>query len=227
MKIRAVHLLSNPTTDPREIRSISEISQLKNHGFDYIQIVNPPWSEEIPETSRQCNLRPFKLTKGHYGCYKAHKDAILQYLTDDIDGLLMFECDAILTVPFDEFLRRINRASTICKDFDLLTFTFGPKHGGKTIHRIEHDVITITQFIETHAYYIPIKSKEIFIDMFNKPWDALDYCYTIYFYDQMQYKIGTFNDRPISAQATGKSLIDNWVKTSEEHFKHLQYNKDE
>lgn len=223
MKTPVIHLLSNPITDPREIRSISEVSQLKNYGFDYIQVINSPWSEEIPEISRICNQRPFTLTKGHYGCYRAHKDAVRQFLTDDVDGLFIFECDAVMAVPINELINRMNRASEICKKYDLLTFTLGFKHGGKTIENIEHDVITITQFIETHAYYIPIKSKQIFLDMFEKPWDTIDYCYTIYFYDQMQYKIGTFNDRPICVQGDGMSLLNNTLKNSEQIYRNIRY----
>lgn len=224
MKIKIVQLFTN-LDDKREKRSLDEISKLSNYGIPYHSIVNKIWTDEIPEEQRQCNLRPFTLTKAHYGCYRAHKDAITEYLTHDIDGLFIFECDAVMAIPIEEFVSRMYRVATICKDFDLLTFTMGFKHGGKTISKIEHDVITISQFIETHSYYVPIKSREIFMNMFSKPWDALDYCYTIYFYDQMQYKIGTFNDRPICVQGDGLSLIDNKIKTSENIYRETRYEK--
>lgn len=221
MTLKAIHLLTNPS-DEREQRSIKDISSLSYFGIEYIQIINPKFDGEMDPNQRERGGRPFELNKGHYGCYKAHKDAIFKYLNDDTDGLLIFECDSIFAFDIHKIRNRISRAIEACKKYDLLTFTFGPKHGGKMIDDYG-DIMTITQFIETHAYYIPGKSKEIFFDVLNKPWDALDYVYTIYLYDQAKHKIGTFKDRATFVQANGISLIDNTFKTSEDYWKQAKY----
>lgn len=225
MKLKIIHLLTDPDSN-REKRSINDITQLQSIG-EIEWYINKKWDKEIDTNIRAANDRPFELTKGHYGCYKAHKDAILEHLysKDDFpaDALLIFECDAIFAFPIEEIIRRINRAYELCINHDLQVFTFGPKHGGKTIEELDNDGITITQFIETHAYMIPLKSKDLFIDIFNRPWDALDYVYTIYLYDQMKLKIGTFKDQATIVQANGNSLIDNRFKDSENHHKYSKY----
>jgi GR25 family glycosyltransferase involved in LPS biosynthesis len=220
MKLRAVHLLSEPDSK-REERSRCEVSRLAKYRIQYIQIVNEPWTGEVPP-SREANDREFKLTPRHYGCYKAHKDAIEKYLVG-VDALLVFECDACFTEGVCKFYSRIRRAYQACIDGKLLAFTFGPKHDGKTIDTVGKDVIVITQFIETHAYMIPFASRATFMDAFAKPWDALDYVYTIYLYDHAKHRIGTFRDRATAFQGLGMSLIDGMIKTSETHWKHKIY----
>ncbi len=225
MKIRAVHLLTDLSSE-RERRSIREVAQLQQFGVEYIQLLTSPWSNGLPP-SRAADDRPFKLTKGHFGCWDAHRAAILNYLTSDLDALLVFECDALFAEPVEVFWDRVKIAYEACVMDDLLGFTFGPKHGG-ILTPIEHNsrkypIALTTQFIETHAYLIPQKSKPDFEAMFAKPWDALDYCYTIYLYDQDKRRIGVFADRPASMQADGPSLVDPFPKTSENHFRNLHY----
>lgn len=220
MKLRAVHIRTNLQED-REVRSFNEVSKLADFGIEYAPRYSPKYKGVIPEP-RQAGDRPFKLTPAHYGCYTAHRDAFNDY-REDTDGLLMFECDALFSVPVEEMAQRIERAYKACLEGDLTVFTFGPKHDGKTIDTIGDDVIVITQFIETHAYLIPSTSYDYFTELFAKPWDALDYVYTIYMYDRDKKRIGTFKDRPVSFQAEGKSLIDGRNKNSEIHWKWAKY----
>lgn len=219
--MKAIHLLTNPN-DQREARSIIEIQQIVElAGFQYIQNINPRYEGEIP-TTRECNDRPFTLTPAHYGCYLAHKQAIQQHLGRE--GLLIFECDAVFTVDYDEAVRRIKRAMEVCREHpEIVVFQFGYRHAGQGISRPTDDVITINQFIETHAYYIPWSSKPIFDAVFSKDWDAYDYTITIYICDQTGGQIGIFADRPICVQGIGVSLIDNKLKGSEPHFRNVRY----
>ena len=224
MKLRAVHLLTN-LSSKRELRSIEEIrSFCKNHWIDYVQMVNPVWTKDVP-IPREANDRPMALTPAHYGCYKAHKNAILQHLTQQIHALLIFECDACLTEGFNRFYKRVRRAYRACIEGKLDVFTFGPKHDGKTIDTVGTDVIVITQFIETHAYMIPAKSRALCEELFSLPWDAADFVWTVYGYDHRKIRIGTFNDRAVTYQCTGLSLIDGKVKTSENHWKWKIYDQ--
>ena len=221
MKFRAIHLLTNPLEE-REQRSICDITRLIDFGIEYVPVINHVWNGALPP-AREAGDRPFVLTHAHYGCYNAHKQAILNYLKPDIDALLLFECDAVFSLPTFKIVERIERAWQACMEGSLDVFTFGPKHNGKTIDTVGNDVIVITQFIETHAYMIPLKSSTLMREILSKPWDALDYVYTIYLYDRGNYRIGTFKDRAVSVQAKGVSLITGQTKNSEDHWKYKLY----
>jgi hypothetical protein len=216
MKIKCVHLLSKPE-DKRERRSIEQLSSLPKYGIEICEIINPPWTGELPE-SRYATDRPFQLTKGMYGCWKAHKDAITEHLRD-VDALLVCECDCLPICSTEDFVRRINRAAECCVNGTLDAFTLGYKHDGKTLDKVGDDVIVISQWIETHCYLVPIKSRKLFLEMFEKPWDTFDYCTTVYLYDQQRCRIGAFADRPAAIQADGTSLTDGSERNSENHYR--------
>lgn len=221
MKIKAVHLLSRPN-DVREMRSRVALEELPEFGIEIESIVNPPWAAEFPE-GRDRGDAPFHLSKGMYGCWKAHRDAIAQHLTPDIDALLVCECDCVPTEEMRHFAARVFHAGEICRENNLDAFTLGYKHGGKTLEKIGSTVIVISQWIETHCYLVPLKSRDLFLKMFELPWDQIDYCYTIYLYDQQKCRIGAFADRPAAIQADGQSLTDGSMRRNENHFRSVRH----
>ncbi len=221
MRIKAVHLLTDPTSE-RELKSQHDIQQLSDFGIEYT-VVSSSINDRFCPTPRLAPDRPFKLTPRHFGCYEAHRHAFELNKQDDIDGLLIFECDAVFTVPIEEMNLRIARVAQACIWSDIQVFTFGPKHNGKTVAKVGNDIILISQFIETHAYYIPKHSFDYFDDLFHRPWDALDYVYTVYMYDQDKKRIGTFADRPVCVQTDGLSLITGEPKNSETHWRYTNY----
>lgn len=220
MNLRCVHLLTHPESE-REQRSIAEVSKLSDFDIDYVPIVNPIYDGELP-LARECNDRPFELTKAHYGCYSAHRDAIIKYLTEDVDTLLVCECDCVFVESPEEIYQRILAAERACREMQLVVFTFGFRHNSLILEE-RGNISVISQFIETHCYLVPKAAKPVFADLFSKPFDALDYTYTIYLYDQAKQRIGTFRDRPVAVQARGMSLIDHKLKISEEHFRNVRY----
>lgn len=221
MKLLAVHLLTNPR-EAREQRSIREVSQLAVVGFgiEYIPVTNRYWTDPFP-APREANDRGFTLNRGHYGCYMSHKSAISNYLNDDIDALLICECDCVFTLSTEQVVERIHRAHKACVDHDLLCFTLGPKHGGKTVTDMGDYMVTTTRLIETHCYMIPIGAKERVLDIWDKPWDAADYIWTVYGWDRGRHRIGIFDDQIVAVQGDGESLIDGRVKKSETHFRYV------
>lgn len=217
MKLRIVHLLSEPNTE-REQRSIEEVSQLTKFLVEYIPVVNEKWTSEFP-VPREANDREFKLTQAHFGCYLSHKSAILKYLQDDIDALLICECDCVFTLSVGEVWGRIQRACKACVDHDLIAFTLGPKHGGITQSDLGDWMVTTSRFIETHCYLVPIGARDRVTGLFTLPWDACDYVWTVYGFDRGRHRIGIFDDKIVAVQASGTSLIDNREKTSEHYFR--------
>ena len=107
-KIKLIHLLTLPD-EKREKKSIESLSKLSRFGIDYIQNINKPCTKLPPkETCRH----PDKLgmdagyyirTPGNYGCYLAHKEAALKGFDNDLDFLLVCECDCVMVVEPEVF----------------------------------------------------------------------------------------------------------------------------
>lgn len=219
MKIKVVHLLSEPQSD-REIRSRASVSPLGQHGFEYIPIINPRWTGETPPRVGMDSDDHY--TPGRYGCWKAHRDAITEHLVD-VDALLVCEADCIFVEPIYKIASRIEDAYQSCLKGNLTAFTLGYRHAGKTIDRVNDRVIVIDQWIGTECYLVPIASRPVFDDLFSKQWDAYDLLLTHHLLDQQKRRIGTFADRPVAVQGNGQSLITGGINTHESHFRNVRY----
>lgn len=212
MNIKCLHLLSRPN-DIRECRSVASVAPMCHAaGMEYYPIINPPYAGPIPP--RMESDRTYESTPGHYGCYLAHRDAILKWLRH-ADAILVCECDCLFTIDSEEMKRRLARAAEACKEVP--AFTFGYRHDGKTVRKIGDDVIVITQFIETHCYYVPRSSLPIFEKLFASPWDCYDIALTVYLNDRWGMPIGAWADKPIAVQADGASLTHDYIRNDEAH----------
>ena len=220
MNIKLIHLLSDPLSE-REVRSINCTTSLAEFGIHRVEMINPKWVGEVPG-GHLCSDGDSSLNEGRYGCWKAHRDAILKHL-DNVDGLIICEADCLFSVPTNEVYRRIEVAIRACREGNLTAFTFGFRHNGKTIDHVGQEVIVINQWIGTECYFIPIGSKQIFIELFSLPWDAYDLLITRNLCDLQKRRIGTFSDRPIAVQANGVSLITGGTNTFEDHFINTRY----
>lgn len=223
MNLRVVHLLSCPN-DERELRSVEEVSQLARFGAEYIKLINPPWTVEVLPPPREANDRPFKLTPAHFGCWLAHRRAITGFLNPPFDALLICECDCVFTLPIKKVFARIFRAYQACVDHDLICFNFGPKHGGRTVSDLGDWMVTTSRLIETHCYMVPIGAKDRAVALFDLPWDAADYVWTVYGYDQGKHRIGIYDDKIVAIQGDGRSLVDNREKRTEGYFREIRQN---
>ena len=235
-KFRAIHLLSGMGED-RVTRSIKDVSALQEFGIEYKQINNPLYTAMPPkETCRRpsmVSLDPgivdmnrgdgWNLTPRHYGCFLAHKEGVTQNFDKDLDGLLIFECDAVCCIPLDEFYKRLCRVSELCKKYtDIFIIQWGFRHAGKTVEKIE-ELDIINQFIGTQAYFFPISSREKAFELLEtRPWDAADMFYYHYCFTE-KLKMGIFNDRPIWIQADGLSYIQPWSSSSEQTYRNWRY----
>lgn len=106
--IKLVHLLSCPN-DERERTSVSQLSSLAKYGFQYVQHINPPYVGTVPKyqgvTTCLLGEYPEFYLRGPYGCYSAHKRAVLEEF--DTPFLMVCECDCILNISPEKFVEKI------------------------------------------------------------------------------------------------------------------------
>ena len=206
--IIAMHMITDIDTD-REVDSMISLTKLENYGIEYIPCVNRRYTELPPKDTcmypeRISNKPGNTVTPAHYGCYLAHKNAVLDGVNKNSDYILVFECDAIIDVSYDEFIEKLNLSCKILNDTDLLMFSFG-FHNNSNIIEKQKDHWIVNKFYGAHAYLIPKKSYKIFVDLFeNEKWNVTD---LLYAEKLNNYKIGIF-EKPITKQAAGFSILD-------------------
>lgn len=200
------HLSSLPDTE-REIKSIQSILPLSKY-CSYYQEINVPYEASPPKES--C-YRPNdisnevgtnKLTSRHYGCYKAHTDAILKCAPKNNQIYLFFEGDAVITIPPEEFLNKVQEAYILCKKYGYNFFSLGPIY---ELSKTYEDHLSSTKLFEAHAYIIPgEKIAQVQEWIKSSPWDVFD-LWTSYVLPKQRF--GYFKEY-YSLQAKGESLID-------------------
>jgi glycosyltransferase involved in cell wall biosynthesis/GR25 family glycosyltransferase involved in LPS biosynthesis len=207
-KISSYHILTDLDTE-REIKSMESLTKLKEFGIDYTMCVNKRYTELPPSDTCQypekISLEPGgKLTPGHYGCYLGHKGAVFQGIESNSDFILIFECDCVIDVPYNEFIDKLNFACDLLNKTDLLMFSFGYHNN---VHIIEKnpDYWVVNKFYGAHAYLIPKKSFQIIKDMYNNSkWNVTDLLYA----EKLdQFKTGIL-ETPITKQSAGISILD-------------------
>jgi GR25 family glycosyltransferase involved in LPS biosynthesis len=218
-RIQAIHLLTN-TTHEREIKSIGYISKLADYGIKYTQHINKPYDELPPKDfCKRPHLISDKpqyiangfgaLTGRHYGCFLAHVNAI-KSISNNYDYTLIFEADANIETPIEEFIDIVN---TACKAIEMddvyyISFSNNPSH--KKVYINEDFTETLDQTL-TQAYLIPNKYKDWYLDKIEKvPWDGYDLWLNDVFKEYPEKRYTTH--KIYSNQIEGLSLIDNVVK---------------
>jgi GR25 family glycosyltransferase involved in LPS biosynthesis len=145
-----------------------------------------------------------KLTPGHYGCYLGHKSAFYKGIQSDSDYILIFECDCVIDIDMDKFIKKVDLACDILNRTDLLMFSLGFHNNVHIIEKNE-DYWVVNKFYGAHAYLIPRKSFDIIKNMYeNNKWNVTD----LLFVENLdQYKTGIF-ETPITKQSAGYSILD-------------------
>lgn len=213
-KIKACHLLVDTNSD-REKASIKSMSRIKEH-IDYIQCVNiryegDDWKKQAPLNGWE-NHGP-----GHWGCFQAHKKAILENFTDDIDGLLIFESDCVIDIQINEFVSLVKKSMEFCEKNKIPYLSFGPQsiNGQLISPKLGEDkdfpeFLLTNKIIECHCILLTKFYKDYLFDCIKKTWDATDYFYNSIWQKKNQ-KIGIIKNQ-VAYQEEGMSMIDNKFK---------------
>ena len=136
-----MHLVTEPETNLKEIRSVENIKDFcEKTGIVYEQRINKIWTELPPKDT--CN-RPddiqdkpgyYKLAPGHYGCFIAHRDAIINEDNKNYDYVLIFEGDVIIDSDYHELYDSLIRFSRIAKEQNQDIIGFGNPYQNRNLN---------------------------------------------------------------------------------------------
>jgi len=120
MNIKLVHIL-NDVNGEREKKSIESLSKLKDIGINYIQQITP-----LNDTPPPIESIYYKSTnKRVYGLYLSYTKAIKENFTDDLDALIICECDSVLSIPINQVYDELKKTLSFCKKYDIYHFSWG------------------------------------------------------------------------------------------------------
>ena len=221
-KIKLMHLVTEPDTNEKEIRSIESVKEFcELTGIEYEQRVNEIWRTTPPKEnchrpdSVQDKPGYYKLAPGHYGCFLAHKNAILAENNEEYDYVLIFEGDVIIDTPFSELYLKLTEfnQTAIKTDMDVIGFgnpTDGRNLNGPKIDDIHTDVVP---FVPAQSYLITrTKLAGIKEKLNTLPWDAFD----LWVCNVAKLRIGTA-DKIYTKHLPGFSIIEQEFKGMDEN----------
>jgi hypothetical protein len=220
-KIQVRHLLTKPE-DVRERVSMASIKQLAKYGIDYLPMVNKPYEglppSEFCKRAEHISDKPGNfgnglgpLTGRHYGCFSAHRKA-LETMDDNYDYTLIFEADAFIYTGLEEFVEIVNRACFLSERDDVYYMGLANNSSMNKERIDEYFSKTAANQDLAHAYLIPNKTKQWWVDRFNDtPWEGFDIWLTDVFYKEPKLRYTT--NKIYCKQSEGFSLIDQTIKT--------------
>jgi hypothetical protein len=228
-KIKIVHLLMSPMNGPYEEKqrlSTRCFDGIKQYVKSYTQQFSFPNRTELPVDT--C-ADPFYvreapaedgvwLSYGHYGAYSAHKRAILEEFSEDLDALIVVEGDVVFDISPADMASRFHRACIFAEEHDGSIVTFGNVGYGRGSEASVRDTsipmgdyTKIDHFVSAHCYMITKKERaSIQHKLLTEKWHAWD----IWLYWNYDKKANIFKtDKPLVYEPEGFSMID--LKTKE------------
>jgi glycosyltransferase involved in cell wall biosynthesis len=221
-KIKLMHLVTEPDTNPKEIRSIENVKDFcEKTGIVYEQRVNKIWKETPPiencarPTEVQDKPGYYKLAPGHYGCYLAHKNALLAHDNNEYDYVLIFEGDVIIDSDYTELYESLKRFSQLAKQTDMDLIGFGNPWQNRNLNgpKVEDIYTDVTPFIPAQSYLINQDKIERIVDLVNStPWDAFD----LWVCNVAKLRVGTA-EKIYTKHLPGFSIIEQEFKGTDEN----------
>ena len=216
-KIKLMHLVTDPYNDPKEIRSIKNITDFCDKiGIKYEQRINKIWTEIPPaDTCARPDVvqdKPgyYKLAPGHYGCYLAHKNAICAEDNTEYDYILIIEGDTVIDSDYQELYDSLIRFNRLSHQTDMDIIGFGNPWQNRNLNgpKVEDIWTDVTPFIPAQSYLITqTKVNKIKHLLENTPWDAID----LWICNVARLRIGTA-EKIYTKHLPGYSIIEQTVK---------------
>jgi len=179
MKLKLIHILNSINGD-REKKSINSLSKLKEFGVNYKQQITPLYNGDLWKLPTSSSM--VHKSKGHYGLYESYKKAIKENFTEDLDALIICECDAILNLDLNKFNIEINKTLNFCNKYNIYHFSWG----GRLVNNFEQGVVVnidndypnyviVNKIIEAHFTILTKQSRNFYLQQINKiKWDSAD-----------------------------------------------------
>jgi len=181
LNVKLVHILTDVESE-REKKSIESIKKLTIfNGIKYIQQVNIPFKGEFPPCTDGLGLPYYE---GHYGAYLSFKKAIEDNFTEDLDALLLCECDCVLRTSPLEFYMLIKKVLKYCSENGIYQFSFGGNYwwvedygkqylNGGIIFE-ENEYYIVDQIVRAHCILLTKESRNFYLSKMNMPWEPAD-----------------------------------------------------
>jgi hypothetical protein len=221
VKIKLIHLLTD-VNSVREKSSIKSLESINELGINYIQNINEVYSGDDYKIRKPIYLGNHG--PGHWGLFQSFKKAIEQEFTEDLDGIIICECDCIISVELEEFVKLINEGLEVCREHLINYISFGPS-GSSDGRIVESKVIEshsnygsfflTDRIIQTHCIMFPRHSREYLLRQLNSgTWDTLDWWINWAFGECTKIAPNRFGilRKSVAYQHEGMSLIDNLYK---------------
>jgi len=221
-RIRIVHLVTEPETNQKEIRSAFSLKDFASNfdNVEYYQQVNLIYKDLPPHET--CNrpydiaLEPgyFKLSPGHYGCFLAHKNGITLPDNDKYDFVLIFEGDVIIDAPYQELYDKLVRWSELAKEENVDMVGFG-NYCAERYNGVREDLLlNLTIFAPAQSYLINREKLPTFAEKFNNcKWDAFDLWMT-----KVANLHGAMADKIYTKHLPGYSIVDKKEKNKDNDY---------
>lgn len=221
-KIKLVHILTEIDTS-REKSSIASVSQVSNYGVEYIQQINVRYKGDDWKSTPAISQSEFtNHGPGHYGAFQSFKKAMLENFTEDIDALVLCECDCIIETPMDFFVDKLKRGISFCKDNQVEYLSLGSRYVNGFLQSPEldeawdyPDFYITNKIILAHCVVLPQASRNFIFEALEKySWDSPDVWFNEIFWREDRSRFGIIKER-LAHQHEGISLIDNVWKDSQ------------
>jgi glycosyltransferase involved in cell wall biosynthesis len=216
-KIKIMHLVTDPSNNPKEIRSTKNIVDFcEQMNIKFEQRVNKIWTEIPPvDTCARPDVvqdKPgyYKLAPGHYGCYLAHKNAICADDNTEYDYVIIIEGDTIIDSDYQELYNSLIRFNRLAHQTDMDIIGFGNPWQNRNLNgpKVEDIWTDVTPFIPAQSYLITqTKVNKIKHLLENTPWDAID----LWMCNVARLRIGTA-EKIYTKHLPGYSIIEQTVK---------------
>lgn len=223
-KIKIVHLLMRPLEGPYEEKqemSMRCFDGMKQYVKSYTQQFSFPNRTLLPVencgdpayiSENPPSEGPW-LSFGHYGAYSAHKRAVLEEFSEDLDALIIVEGDVVFDLSPADMASRFYRACDFAEAHDGSFVTFGNVGYGLGSEAATRDTAIpmgsyakIDHFVSAHCYMIMRKEREkIQYKLLTENWHAWD----IWLYWNYDKKANIFRtEKPLVYEPEGFSMID-------------------
>jgi len=222
MNIKLVHILTEPETR-REVESIASLSPLGNLGLDYQQQVNQRYrGEDWKSTQALTQSQNTNHGPGHYGAFQSFKKAMLDNFSEDLDALVLCECDCVLECSPESFMNSLERGIEFCNSNNLQYLSLGSRFVNGFLQSPETefddnypDFYVTNKVILAHCVVLPASARGTILKALDEfSWDSPDIWFNEALWRSGINRFGIIKER-LARQHEGISLIDNVWKESQ------------